>query len=613
MSQPDNCNKMELGHVSDLPLQNAIQQIRFRHFLTFETQEHHDAYIKFRMDESSLPLQISGCLVGVVTNIAMLLQMGSITALSFVFVVTRCAAMLSLVLYTLHLCQYKNFLLQDCNLIRNQNPAQLSNIGLILLMFSGCIRLLYVVLPLCSQKKVDLPMEEVMLLMFQLLLMKLFYKAAEWWALVTIGLLCAVSLTLNMIFFRYPETTVFAVLAFGIVGTFALYEDEKSNVNWFISFSTIEKATRSSIESEMKKQDALQMSQELRSFIGNIAHDLKTPLQALVTEINMLDVVEDKSLMKDSISSLNGTCSFMSMMINRSLDFVKSESGVPLIASVATIEIAKSLKWVADTVSRISKHIPINISVIPRNVCPYIISDKQWLEENLLCLLSNAVKFTTSGLIDIRISLVSQDFITAMKDNDATILQASECSEDVFGNNDKHVLLFEVEDSGIGLTKQQRKILFQPFRQAQRKCGGTGLGLYALAKRVQAIGGDYGVRGKKGGGTGSLFWFSLPYDPDEETARSVLQTDMELKKLDRQLISGQKVRKSHIMEESLAPKVLLVEDTPLIQKTTSRALRNQGYKVTSALNGVECLNALDAEESFDFILLDIQMPVMVCH
>ena len=76
------------------------------------------------------------------------------------------------------------------------------------------------------------------------------------------------------------------------------------------------------------------------------------------------------------------------------------------------------------------------------------------------------------------------------------------------------MIRIEIEDSGIGISEDMMSNLFNPFKQAQRLAGGTGLGLYSLAKRIEALGGDYGVNRRSDGQSGSLFWFTIPYRPD---------------------------------------------------------------------------------------------------
>lgn len=193
--------------------------------------------------------------------------------------------------------------------------------------------------------------------------------------------------------------------------------------------------------------------------------------------------------------------------------------------------------------------------------------------------------------------------------------------------------------------------LFQHVKQEERHSGGTGIGLLALAKRVESTGGCCGLRNRLDGAPGCLFWFCIPYQPDciERTQRrnaamqstAVLtsapasQSSMQQNMLSKSPISPQEqstlssidndrlpveapdklkvpAMQALSLDESASQEellILVVDDSILIQKTISRALTKEGYKVKAAANGVECLKALEKDE-FSVILLDINMPVM---
>ena len=99
--------------------------------------------------------------------------------------------------------------------------------------------------------------------------------------------------------------------------------------------------------------------------------------------------------------------------------------------------------------------------------------------------------------------------------SNASLISIAEQASD---DPEKKMLLFEVLDTGIGLSEEAMKNLFNPFKQAQRLAGGTGLGLYSLAKRIEALGGHYGVKKRPDGQQGSLFWFAFAYRPDKVSA-----------------------------------------------------------------------------------------------
>ena len=138
--------------------------------------------------------------------------------------------------------------------------------------------------------------------------------------------------------------------------------------------------------------------------------------------------------------------------------------------------------------------------------------------------------------------------------------------------------------------------LFNPFKQAQRLAGGTGLGLYSLAMRMDALQGQYGVSKRPDGAQGSLFWFTIPYRPDEMSAgnrvnRSASNTPH--MQYDTSVVFGSELahenaeHTAHHKEDTTAGdlNVLVVDDAPMIVKMTSMLLKRKGHNVQAAVNG----------------------------
>ena len=166
------------------------------------------------------------------------------------------------------------------------------------------------------------------------------------------------------------------------------------------------------------------------------------------------------------------------------------------------------------------------------------------------------------------------------------------------------MILVTVEDTGIGIREDARHSLFQPFKQAQRMAGGTGLGLYSLLKRVEALGGSNGVTDRPDGKQGSMFWFTFPYRPDRSAYLDSL--------LSKSLVIPE-IRRSTSQEDMRKATILLVDDSPSILRVVSRLLQMNGHIVKTASNGFIGLKILkDAymSQEFDMILTDLQMPVM---
>jgi signal transduction histidine kinase len=189
----------------------------------------------------------------------------------------------------------------------------------------------------------------------------------------------------------------------------------------------------------------------------------------------------DKSIQFSSIKQLERICHFMNMTINRSIDFTKASSGIKLNPSIESINFSDSLMWAVDCMTK-SSHttVPVVISPIPASIYNQIFTDKHWLMENMLCLLSNAQKFTTEGEITIRCSLdealtntagavmqsTVQDFPSSSDIETGTSLSAPMNCGDVEEVEELPLmLLIEVEDSGIGITKENQERLFKPFAQ----------------------------------------------------------------------------------------------------------------------------------------------------
>jgi signal transduction histidine kinase len=226
----------------------------------------------------------------------------------------------------------------------------------------------------------------------------------------------------------------------------------------------------------------------LHPFIGNVAHDLRTPLQAFQSELDVLrDSVKDNTTDRpkqqfNSIKQLVRICHFMNMTINRSIDFTKASTGIKLNPSIESINFSETLSWAVGCMVKSSENVPIVVAAIPKSIHKRIYTDKHWLMENILCLLSNAQKFTTEGNITIRCSLHSavegpvvqqtslppaDDYV----DNDSNSEDRDAITDIETGNVQTHavmtmpMLLIEVEDTGIGISQENQDRLFQPFMQ----------------------------------------------------------------------------------------------------------------------------------------------------
>ena len=313
------------------------------------------------------------------------------------------------------------------------------------------------------------------------------------------------------------------------------------------------------------------------------------------------------------------------------------------------------------------------------DICPLIITDRQYLSDNLLCLVSNAVKFSDRGAtIDVHLRLENNSKLFCSRqvsfmdhlelsalsgglkffspriasiDMQLELLASTGRSADS-PNVPTEMVLVTVEDTGIGLSDEAKVNVFNTTQQV-RNSGGTGLGLYSLAKRIEALGGKYGVKNRSDGKQGSLFWFTFPYRPDTSAS---MEFKLELPTLElpteyrysttglpmealmetpttatappspvtglfgsstgsptRKSFEGRSKSRSSLQPTLVIPplRILLVDDSSAILKITGRFLKANGHTVETADNGLQCLERLKmGRRDFDVLITDLQMPVM---
>ena len=321
---------------------------------------------------------------------------------------------------------------------------------------------------------------------------------------------------------------------------------------------------------------------------------------------------------------LDGMTQFLLMAINRSQDFVKAKSGVAIMPYLETIDIVRTAEVVKKIIDNQDNGRQVIIHPIDASeLCPTIITDQQFFFDNLLCLVSNACKYSDKGtVVDVTMELISDNTVIFKNNNHQKI--ESFWIDSPTAN--KKVLV-SVEDNGIGISAEDQKNLFEPFKQAQRRTGGTGLGLYSLKKRMQALRGDCGLTARKDGKQGSVFWFSFPYRPDTQSASIIASNMTETLNLNNEfnfddsstaVLSNPPFNWTiDVSNESpaipiLIPKlrILLTDDSSSILKVTSRFLKMNGHEVTTAENGSEALKLINSNELiFDVLVTDLQMPV----
>ena len=288
---------------------------------------------------------------------------------------------------------------------------------------------------------------------------------------------------------------------------FLVYSLEIDHITRYVTSSNLEISIRAAMKAENEEFLSKQHSVDLKMLIGNCAHDLKTPLQGLVSNLDIIQKVfeiqhvclddEANISVRTSLESSLNICNFMSMAVNRTIDFSKSGADIELNPNYEVVDLKETVSWAIKCV-RDFTNIPINFQC-NLGVVQFAKTDNHWLKENVLCLVHNSVKFSPdcSGQIDVS------------------------CTVN-FDNNSSYILV-SVDDNGIGVPEGSRISLFQPFHKVDRlsRFDGAGLGLFSLSKRIEALGGSYGMKTRVDGKSGSHFWFSFPYKSDVSPSESM--------------------------------------------------------------------------------------------
>ncbi len=314
-------------------------------------------------------------------------------------------------------------------------------------------------------------------------------------------------------------------------------------------------------------------SQAKSSFLANMSHEIRTPMNAIVGLTHLLRRGGVTPRQEAQLDKIDGAGRHLLSIINDILDLSKIEAG-RLQLENTDFPLPAVLDSVASIIGQSARDKGLHVGIDADSVPLWLHGDPTRLRQALLNYAGNAVKFTAVGSITLRGELLRDD-------------------------GDELLVRFDVADTGIGVTPEQRGRLFQTFEQADvsttRKYGGTGLGLAITRRLAHMMGGDTGVDSTPG--EGSTFWFTARLRRGQgvmpDTTSPVASGDAE----------------ARLRHRHRGAKLLLAEDNAINREVALELLHAVDLVVDTAADGGEALAKARAT-AYDLILMDVQMPVM---